>query len=506
MRFPRLASLLSSSLLLAAAACGAELGSDEGRGLDNDPPLARRDDLFAGAPKSDDIAREFKADEVLPAVFSDLVALQSPVKSQARRGVCSIFSTVGLMEHLYLAAGAGTKDFSEQYLQWSAKNEIGAFTNTSGSSASVNLQAINRFGIPEESAWPYEQDQWTVANDPECDPMADGDEDDEGMPTKCYTNGEPPAAAVDAPKFKLPFGRFLSVFDVKSHIFTRHTAVIADLDFFYQAWNHRKSTLRTNPGNWDQGFVLFPNAKDQQVSLEKRAGHSIVLVGWDDTLEVPTVDENGDPVIGEDGNPVVERGFYIFKNSWGTAGFGIDNTFGPGFGYISQRYVEEFGSIRVSDLPQVQPLVEDCDNGSDDDGDGDVDCDDSTCTQDPICQGGGTEIVIDGQGGVSIPDNDPAGISSAATATEGGTIKALTVDVNIDHTFKGDLRVSLHKGSQAVVLHDRSGGGADDIVQSFDVGAFDGQDLAGEWRLVVVDTANQDVGTLVSWSLSAVVD
>ena len=74
------------------------------------------------------------------------------------------------------------------------------------------------------------------------------------------------------------------------------------------------------------------------------------------------------------------------------------------------------------------------------------------------------------------------------------------------HTFKGDLRVSLHKGSQAVVLHDRSGGGADDIVQSFDVGGFDGQDLAGEWRVVVVDTANQDVGTLVSWSLSAVVE
>src|SRR5688500_7807823 len=131
MRFPRLASLLSTSLLLAAAACGAEVGSDEALGLDNDPPLADRDDLFEGAPKSDSIAREFKADEVLPASFDELVAIQSPVKSQARRGVCSIFSTVGLMEHLYMAAGAGTKDFSEQYLQWSAKFEVGAFTHTS---------------------------------------------------------------------------------------------------------------------------------------------------------------------------------------------------------------------------------------------------------------------------------------------------------------------------------------------------------------------------------------
>ena len=501
---PRFLSILLSTL--AAAGCAADAADDDGLGLDNDPPLAKRDDLFAGAPKADQIPREFKADEVLPQSFTDLVAVQSPVKSQGSRGVCSIFSTVALMEHLYISAGADDLDFSEQYLQWSAKFQVGAFRNTSGSSASVNLDAVNRFGIVVESLWPYESTQWNTSNDPVCDPMADGDEDDEGMPTRCYTNGEPPAAAQSGQKFRLPAGRFLSVLDVKSHLKNRQTAVIADLDFFYQSWNHRRSTLPTNKGYWDQGYVLYPNDTDKRVSLEKRAGHSIVLVGWDDTLEVPIVDENGDQVIGSDGNPVVERGFYIFKNSWGTAGFGIDNTFGPGYGYISQRYVQEFGSIRISDLPQVQAPVEDCDNGTDDDADGDVDCDDSTCTENPICQGGGTEIVIDGQGGISIPDNAPAGISSVATATEGGTIKGLTVDVNIDHTFKGDLRVSLHKGSQAVVLHDRAGGGADDIVQSFDIGAFDGQDLAGEWRLVVVDTANQDVGTLVSWSLSALVD
>ena len=501
---PRFLSLLLSTL--AAAGCAADAATDDGLGLDNDPPLAKRDDLFAGAPKADQIPREFKADEVLPQSFTDLVAVQSPVKSQGSRGVCSIFSTVGLMEHLYIAAGADRPDFSEQYLQWSAKFQVGAFRNTSGSSASVNLDAVNRFGIVIESLWPYESTQWNTSNDPACDPMADGDEDDEGMPTRCYTNGEPPSAAQSGQKFRLPAGRFLSVLDVKSHLKNRQTAVIADLDFFYQSWNHRRSTLPTNKGYWDQGYVLYPNDTDKRVSLEKRAGHSIVLVGWDDTLEVPVMDAEGQQVIGSDGEPVVERGFYLFKNSWGTAGFGIQNDSGPGYGWISQRYVREFGSIRISDKPAIERPGEVCDDGRDNDGNGDTDCDDAACSSAPECQGGGEAIVVDGQGGLSIPDNDPAGISSPAVATDGGTIVKLMVNVDIDHSFRGDLRVSLHKGSQAVVLSDRAGGGADDLLLSMDVTGFIGQDLAGEWRLVVADMAGEDVGTLRSWSLEAIVE
>ena len=501
---PRFLSLLLSTV--AAAGCAADAANDDGLGLDNDPPLAKRDDLFAGAPKADQIPREFKADEVLPPSFTDLVAAQSPVKSQGSRGVCSIFSTVALMEHLYITAGADDLDFSEQYLQWSAKFQVGAFRNTSGSSASVNLDAVNRFGIVVESLWPYESVQWGPGNDPACDPMADGDEDDEGMATRCYTNGEPPAAAQSGQKFRLPVGRFLSVLDVKNHLKNRQTAVIADLDFFYQSWNHRRSTLPTNKGYWDQGYVLYPNDTDKRVSLEKRAGHSIVLVGWDDTLEVPVMDASGAQVIGSNGEPVVERGFYLFKNSWGTAGFGIQNDFGAGYGWISQRYVREFGSIRISDKPAIERPGEVCDDGRDNDGNGDTDCDDAACSAAPECQDGGEAIVVDGQGSLSIPDNDPAGISSPAMATDGGTIVKLMVNVDIDHSFRGDLRVSLHKGSKAVVLSDRAGGGADDLVLSMDVTGFTGQDLAGEWRLVVADMAGEDVGTLRSWSLEAIVE
>jgi hypothetical protein len=79
-------------------------------------------------------------------------------------------------------------DFSEQNLQWSVKNEVGDFADTDGSNASSNLEAIHRFGIPSESAWPYESQPWSAANDPACT-------GGESLPTRCYTNGEPPESA-----------------------------------------------------------------------------------------------------------------------------------------------------------------------------------------------------------------------------------------------------------------------------------------------------------------------
>jgi hypothetical protein len=496
--------LTAASLALAASACGPEgAGGDdeEGLGRDNDPPLADRDELLAGAPKADEIPVEFKADEILPPAFGELVETQTPVKSQGSRGVCSIFATAALMEHLYLVEGSMSgPDFSEQYLQWSAKFEVGSFPNTSGSNAVYNLQAVSEFGIPVEAAWPYESTQWGAAQDPAC-------AGEENLPTRCYTNGEPPQAARDAQKYTLPASRWLSRSDIKGHMFTRRTAVVVGFDFFYQSWNHRRSTLPINPGYWDQGYVLYPNARDRQVSLEARAGHAILLVGWDDTLEVPIVDENGAEVLDASGQPVVERGFYVFKNSWGTGGFGIANPFGAGYGYISQRYINEFGSMRVTDVPVVEQRREVCDDGADNDGDQQADCDDSDCSEEAACQGGGgTEVTFDGEGNIAIPDNDPAGVSSPVVADRGGRIGRLAVQLEITHSYRGDLRVSLHRGDEAVVLHDRVGGSANDLVQTFEVDAFNGQDLAGEWRLVVVDLASQDVGALASWSLSALIE
>jgi hypothetical protein len=271
------------------------------------------------------------------------------------------------------------------------------------------------------------------------------------------------------------------------HIQTTDTAVVVGLDFFYQSWNHRKSTLPRNLDNWDMGIVLYPNAEDIQVSHENRAGHSVVLVGWDLDLEFPTRDAEGNIVVDGNGDPVMEKGFFIFKNSWGTTGFGIENPFGAGYGYLSMRYIAEFGNARVTDLP----ILDLPPPGGEDDGD----------------EGGEDDGGLEGETfssteAVEIPDNNPGGARSVIDVTSTGLIERVTVDLDVSHTWRGDLLVRLVHGDEVVVLHERSGGGQDDLQLSLDVDAFVGLERSGEWILEVVDTANSDVGRLNGWSVT----
>jgi hypothetical protein len=469
-RFPTtfLAPILAASL----AACFAADGADDDD-YDNDPPLASADELLAGAPKADELPRDYgKFDDLVPVRHDELVAVQSPVRNQASRGVCSIFSTIGLMEHLYIKEGTITDpDFSEQYLQWSAKFEVGSFPRTSGSNANFNLQAISNFGIPSEDVWPYEGTQWSTVQDPDCD-------GEDNQPTHCYTNGQPTEQMKAAEKFFLPRGRFLHPRDIKGHIQTTGTAIVAGMTFFYQSWNHRKSELPTSRDNWDQGIVLYPNDEDRRLSLETRAGHSIVILGWDDDMEVPIRDAEGNTVLDDAGNEITEKGFYLFKNSWGTSGFGIDHPAGAGYGWISQRYVHEQASIRVTGMPtNVEP---------------------------PPGGGEGRELSATGAG-FEIPDNDPVGASSAVSFAESGPVSEVSVELDISHTFRGDLRVTLEHAGTSVVLHNQEGGGADDLTATFTVSDFDGADVGGDWTLTVSDNARIDVGQVNSWTLRTVI-
>jgi subtilisin-like proprotein convertase family protein len=109
---------------------------------------------------------------------------------------------------------------------------------------------------------------------------------------------------------------------------------------------------------------------------------------------------------------------------------------------------------------------------------------------------------------LAIPDNTPAGISSAIVLAGSGTVAAIKVGVNITHTFIGDLKVELVSPSgRRAVLHDRKGGGSDDIVSTFDMttipalASLAGDPIAGNWVLEVRDLEGQDVGRLNRWSI-----
>jgi subtilisin-like proprotein convertase family protein len=107
-----------------------------------------------------------------------------------------------------------------------------------------------------------------------------------------------------------------------------------------------------------------------------------------------------------------------------------------------------------------------------------------------------------------IPDDSPTGIRSSINVTERGRIISIVVNVSITHTWRGDLSVALlgPEGGR-VVLHDRQGSSADDLIKSFNsaelpgLASFLGTEVNGAWTLEVVDHARADIGTVNEWGI-----
>lgn len=501
--------VLSNSLRFLAVA-GASLLASSVVGCNQSPtgddPLtfdeAQVSDLSAlmdGAPDNATLAEEGKADETLPARF-DLLAIQTPARNQGRRGTCTIFSTAGLMESLYLSEGTiANPDFSEQFLQWSSKTELGRFTSSEGSNNEANLQAISRFGIVEESLWPYEISPWGASNDAACA----GDEG--ARPVRCFTNGAPPAAALEGQRFNLPAGRWINSRpdSLRSYMVNNRLPVVVSGSFFYQAWSHGGSMLPTFAEFKRRGIVPYPNAEDQTDSRLRPAGHGILLVGFDADMRVQRINGQGQPEVDGSGQPVYETGFFLFKNSWNNT-WATEQVPGTtehpgGFGWISFRYVQEFMQAYVSGLPRVT-VREVCDDLRDNDGDGRIDCADSDCASAAACMAPPMDPTM-ASPNAPIPDNNATGVSSEITITEPGQIASLALDLDITHTYRGDLRVTLTHGERTVTVVDRQGAGEDNIREAFSLADFNGEDATGVWRLTVVDTARADTGTLNTWGL-----
>ena len=109
---------------------------------------------------------------------------------------------------------------------------------------------------------------------------------------------------------------------------------------------------------------------------------------------------------------------------------------------------------------------------------------------------------------LSIPDLDPAGVDSTIAISSLGRVREVGVSVDISHTFRGDLRVSLFSPSGTrVELHQNTGGSDNDLVKTYSSQNDDalrvlrGEDGEGNWVLRVADTAAADVGTLNRWAL-----
>jgi subtilisin-like proprotein convertase family protein len=119
-----------------------------------------------------------------------------------------------------------------------------------------------------------------------------------------------------------------------------------------------------------------------------------------------------------------------------------------------------------------------------------------------------SQVMLEETPGTQIPDNTPTGITRSLSTNAAGNVGSVEVQVDINHTWIGDLRVSLRSpaGSE-VVLHDQTGGSADNLAQIYTtattpgLAVFTGKPMSGQWQLNVSDRAAQDVGKLNKWRL-----
>ena len=316
--------LLWSVALLLAVACSDQSPLDEAYPSPN-PPL---NDLIQNRlPSRNNVGA--------------LISLQTPVKSQDRRGVCSIFSAIGILESWLKVRTGITHDLSENYLAYIVTTQI-TKRPFSGSTASDNFLGVRKQGVMAEEVWPYEGQDWLkpdlsaleiALRNATC--FFIGLRQDLCLKTHRdpYQNPFLEQAKNFAKDFKTDQTvalRVSSLTEVHRRILSNEP-VLLELDFFYGAWNHRKMAElgigEPDPELWARGTVGIPNSQDIALSRQKQAGHSLIIVGFDDVQRV-----------------------YYFKNSWGIESFGRKSDLlgpgtTPGYGSLPYEYAHQFGTF-----------------------------------------------------------------------------------------------------------------------------------------------------------------
>ncbi|NJR69012.1 MAG: S8 family serine peptidase [Synechococcales cyanobacterium CRU_2_2] len=110
-----------------------------------------------------------------------------------------------------------------------------------------------------------------------------------------------------------------------------------------------------------------------------------------------------------------------------------------------------------------------------------------------------------------VPIQDLRTASLSVTVPETKLIQAIKLTVNLEHTYIGDLIVTLKSpaalGIAPIQLHNREGGSMDNLQKTYDaamvpaLAQFAGKSAQGVWSLEVRDSARWDTGVLRSFAI-----
>ena len=93
-------------------------------------------------------------------------------------------------------------------------------------------------------------------------------------------------------------------------------------------------------------------------------------------------------------------------------------------------------------------------------------------------------------------------IDVPASAATKGPFTTAKVTLELEHTYKGDVRIELvTPGGKAIEIFNQAGSGDNDVRGTFPIKLPAAETGAGVWRLVVSDHVARDAGTLARWSL-----
>jgi subtilisin-like proprotein convertase family protein len=117
-------------------------------------------------------------------------------------------------------------------------------------------------------------------------------------------------------------------------------------------------------------------------------------------------------------------------------------------------------------------------------------------------------VVKESRPNLIIPDNDPVGIKDTFSISKSGEIKKISVNVDITHTYIGDLEVGLDTPfGSSIILFKGKGENNNDLVETFSstennvLAGCNGKSMKGDWTITVKDKVARDAGRLNSWQI-----
>ncbi len=130
----------------------------------------------------------------------------------------------------------------------------------------------------------------------------------------------------------------------------------------------------------------------------------------------------------------------------------------------------------------------------------------------PEAEGGGSmpvdpsKVNVTKAAALLIPDNNRTGVKDTLTLDRAEPALNFAVQLDVKHSYVGDLSIVLQKNGRTVKkLWDKKGGSGDDIHDLINVPEMVGKSLKGVYTLKLVDGAAEDEGSLEQWGIVATV-